>query len=387
MNDPRLARLARVLVQYSVGVRKGDLVALTSSPIGEPLVTALFREVLEAGGHPWVRLAPEVCREIMLKHGSDEQLSNICPWDRQLLQKVDVTIGVWAGENTKALSNVDPGRQAVASRARAPLMALSMKRSSLPRNDPRRLRWTGTVYPNNASAQDAQMSLLDYADFVYGAGKLKSKDPVAAWRKLGESQQRLIDRLSKGKEMHITAPNGTDIRFGIEGRTWINCDGHENFPDGEVFTGPIEDATEGVVRYSFPAVHGGREVPGIRLEFKKGKVVDASAAGNEEFLIQMLDQDKGARVLGELALGTNYSIRDYTRNTLFDEKIGGTFHAAVGAAYPESGGKNKSGLHWDMVCDLRKGGCIEVDGKTIARNGRFLNKSWPQPGRASKRSE
>jgi len=378
MNDPRIEKLARVLVQYSVAVRKDDLVVISASPTATPLVAAAYKEVLLAGGHPWVRMTPDVCGELFFKHAREHQLRFLNPLDKQIIEKADVTMGFWAGENTKALSRVDPARQAVASQARAPLMKKHMKRASLPKNDPKRLRWTGTVFPNQAAAQDAQMSLADYENFVFHGGKLDKRDPVAEWRRLGERQQRLADRLEKGREMHITAPNGTDIRFGIDGRKWINCDGHENFPDGEVFTGPIENATEGVVQYSFPAVHGGREVNGVRLVFKAGKVVEASADSNEEFLFQMLDQDKGARVLGELALGTNYSIREYSKNTLFDEKIGGTFHAAVGAAYPESGGRNQSGLHWDMVCDLRKGGIVKVDGKVISRNGRFADAKWPK---------
>ena len=257
MNDPRLDHLARVLVNYSVAVRKGDVVLIQGSTIAEPLVAALFREVLAAGGHPAVRLAPEVCGELLFKHGSDEQLRHVSPLELGALEQIDVRIGIWAGRNTKALSRVDPARQALASKARQPIMELFMKRSSLPEDDPKRLRWTGTMFPNDASAQDAEMSLLDYEDFVFAAGKLDEKDPVAAWRELGEAQARLVARLMQGKEMHIATPNGTDIRFGIEGRTWINCDGHENFPDGEVFTAPIEDSTEGVVCYSFPAVHGG----------------------------------------------------------------------------------------------------------------------------------
>jgi aminopeptidase len=378
MNDPRIDKLARVLVRYSVEVREGDLVVISAAPTATPLVTAAFREVLLAGGHPWVRMAPDACGEIFFKHASEHQLRFLNPLDKQIIEKADVSMGFMGGENTKALSRVDPGKQAIASQTRAPLMKKSMKRASLAKDDPKRLRWTGTMFPNQASAQDAQMSLADYADFVFRGGKLDKRDPVAEWRKLSEKQQRLADRLEKGKEMHITAPNGTDIRFGIEGRKWINCDGHENFPDGEVFTGPIETATEGVVQYSFPAVHGGREVNGVRLVFKAGKVAEASADSNEEFLFQMLDQDKGARVLGELALGTNYSIKEYSKNTLFDEKIGGTFHAAVGAAYPESGGKNQSGLHWDMVCDLRQGGVVKVDGKVISRNGKFADAKWPK---------
>jgi aminopeptidase len=199
-----------------------------------------------------------------------------------------------------------------------------------------------------------------------------------AWKRLGVAQRRLCDFLNKKHEVRLRAPGGTDVRLGVQGRRWINCDGHLNFPDGEVFTSPLEDATEGTVYFTYPAVWQGREAVDVRLTFKAGKVVDASAAKNEEFLIQMLDQDKGARILGELAFGTNYGIRRFTRNTLFDEKIGGTFHLAVGTGYPESGSKNESGLHWDMVCDLRKGGTIEVDGKVISKNGRFTNAAWPR---------
>ncbi len=375
----RLEKLASVLINYSTAVRPGDLVVLQGTTASEEFVTALFAEVVRAGGHPWVRLGPEACDELLFKLGSDEQLQYVSQLDREVITCANVRITSWVERNTKRLSRVDPKRQALASQARAPLMDLFMKRASLPADDPDRLRWTGTVVPNHASAQDAQMSLADYADFVYHAGKLDEPDPVAAWQALGESQRRLADRLEQAKEMHIETPEGTDIRFGIEGRQWINCDGKENFPDGEVFTGPIEDATEGCVHYTFPAVYGGREVAGIRLQFKQGRVVEASASGNEEFLLQMLDQDEGGRCLGELALGTNYSITEYTRNTLFDEKIGGTFHAALGAAYPESGGKNKSGLHWDMVGDLRPGGIVRIDGEVLTKNGRFVDPSFPQP--------
>jgi len=223
------------------------------------------------------------------------------------------------------------------------------------------------------------MSLAQYEDFVFRAGKLDAEDPIAAWRTLSERQQRVVDYLNGKEEIRFVTPQGTDLRLGAAGRTWINCDGHENFPDGEVFTGPLEDATEGVVCFSFPAVHNGREVSDVRLEFKNGRVVDASASKGEEFLLAMLDQDEGARVLGEVAIGTNYSVTEYTKNTLFDEKIGGTFHAAVGSSYPETGGKNESGLHWEMVCDLRQGGRILVDGEQISENGRFANGDWPQP--------
>ncbi|MFI5401615.1 MAG: aminopeptidase [Planctomycetota bacterium] len=376
--DPRVAKLARVLVRYSTAVRPGDVVVIRGTTVGAPLAAELYREVLEAGGLPWVRLVPDTLSEIYFRHANEKQRKTLNPIDQAVIGEANVTIGIWAGTNTKSLSRVDPAKQAMVSKTVKPLLEEQMKRGALPAKDPRKLRWVGTLLPNDAAAQDAEMGLLDYEEFVYAAGKLDQKDPVGAWKKLGESQKRLADRLDKGREMHITTPQGTDIRFGIKGRTWINCDGQNNFPDGEVFTGPIEDATEGVVKYSFPAVHGGREVRDITLRFKAGRVVDASAAHNEEFLTRMLDQDAGARVLGELALGTNYSITEYTKNTLFDEKIGGTFHAALGAAYPESGGKNKSGLHWDMVCELRQGGIVRVDGKVITKNGRFADARWPK---------
>ena len=196
-------------------------------------------------------------------------------------------------------------------------------------------------------------------------------DPVAAWKEIEVRQQKVVDLLNGKKRLHLQAANGTDLRMSIEGRTWINCCGKENFPDGEVFTGPVEDSVEGTIVYSFPAVHMGHECDGVQFRFEKGKVVEASARSGEEFLLKMLDQDAGARFVGEFAIGTNYGITQYTKNTLFDEKIGGTVHLAVGASYPETGGKNESGLHWDMVCDLRNGGQITVDDEVIYRDGKF----------------
>ena len=377
MHDPRLDQLARVLVNYSVAVKPGELVFISGPVASEPALAAVYRAVLRAGGHPWVRLTSGLCQEIHLKHGSDEQLRHTSPFDKYTMKKCNVRIVFLGEENTRALSNVDPARQALASKARKPIFTMFLKRTALPARHPRHVRWVGTQYPTNAHAQDAEMSLAEYADFVFNAGRLNERSPVAAWKKLSTAQQRLVDFLNKGKEMRLRAPGGTDVRLGIRGRRWINCNGRMNFPDGEVFTGPHEDATEGTVHFTYPAVTGGREVTGVRLTFKAGKVVDASAAKNEAFLIKMLDQDKGARVLGELALGTNYGIRKFTRNVLFDEKIGGTFHLAVGASLPESGGKNQSGLHWDMVCDLHKGGLVEMDGKVISRNGKFTKATWP----------
>jgi len=378
MHDPRLDQLAKVLVRYSVNVQKDDLVVITGTTVTEPGIAAVYREVLAAGGHPWVRITSEPCKELHLKHARREQLLHTSPIEKHMIGTCNAYIAFWGEENTRSLSNTDPASQALASKGRKPILGLFLKRAALPRKDPRRLRWVGTQMPTHAAAQDADMSLDEYAGFVFGAGKLNERNPVAAWKKLGAAQQRLCDVLNRGREMRLRAPGGTDIRLGIKGRKWMNCSGHENFPDGEVFTGPIEDATDGTVHFTYPAVMGGREVLDVRLRFKAGKVVEASAAKNEPFLVKMLDQDAGARVVGELALGCNYAIRKFTRNTLFDEKIGGTCHLAVGAAYPETGSRNRSGLHWDMVCDLRKGGTIEVDGKIISKSGKFTSAAWPR---------
>jgi aminopeptidase len=372
MHDPRLERLASVLVGYSVGVRPGDVVSLVGPPLAEPLVVALFRRVLEAGGHPVVLMTPEPASELLCKLGNDDQLAFVNPLEMHDVAHADATIRIAASQNTRALTGVDPARQALRGKARKPIMDVFLRRAA-----EGLLRWSLTQFPCQASAQDADMSLADYEDFVFTAGMLHLADPVQAWKDVSERQQRLADFLNGVRELRITTPTGTDVRLGVAGRRWINCDGHENFPDGEVFTGPIEDATEGVVRFDFPAVHGGREVHGVRLVFRAGRVVEASADKGEEFLVRMLDQDAGARVLGECALGCNYSITRHTRNTLFDEKIGGTFHLAVGASYPESGGANQSALHWDMVGELRRGGRVEADGKCIVENGRFTRPDWP----------
>lgn len=378
MTDPRFDKLADVIVNYSTQVRKGDLVRLAGPVVGRPLLAALYKAVVKAGGHPFLSVTFDECQETRLLEASDEQLQFSNPIDLFMVDAIDVSISLWGEDNTKSLTEIDAGRQALAGQSRRPMMSKFFQRAA-----EGKLRWCGTQFPCHAAAQDAEMSLSAYEKFVFAAGLLHFDDPAAAWRAVSERQQRLTDYLQDKKEIRFVTPQGTDIRLATAGRRWINCDGHENFPDGEVFTGPIEDAVEGVICYSFPAVHGGRECDGIRLTFRGGKVVDASASKGEDFLIAMLDQDAGARVLGEIAIGTNYSVKRYTKNTLFDEKIGGTFHAAVGASYPETGGKNDSGLHWDMVCDLRRGGQIFVDGELISENGRFLNPTWPQPDAVS----
>ena len=372
MRDPRLTRLSDVLVNYSAGVRPGQIVRLTGPSIGEPLLVELYRSVVAAGGHPFVQMAPDGVDEIFFKNATDEQLSFQNPIRKFITETIDCSIGLWGESNTKAMTHCDPAKMALASAANKPVFARFMQRAA-----EGKLKWVGSQYPCNAAAQDAEMSLSEYEDFVFGAGLLDRPDPVAAWKAVSERQQRLVDFLNGKADYHVAAANGTDVRMSLAGHTWINCDGHHNFPDGEVFSGPVLDSVNGAVCFSFPAVHHGREVTDVRLTFKDGKVVDASASKGQEFLYSMLDMDAGSRLLGECAVGTNYSITRYTKNTLFDEKIGGTVHFALGAGYPETGNANQSGLHWDMVVDLRNGGRLEIDGVTFSENGAFLNPAFP----------
>ncbi len=376
MRDQRLDKLARVLVEYSVGIKPGQLVRLAGPVVGAPLLEALYEAVLRAGGNPYVQCALDNAKDIFFAAANDEQLQYVSPLAKYEIEKIDASIGLWADTNTKSLSRIDPRKQKLASAARKPIMEIFMNRAAS-----KSLRWTGTLFPTYASAQDAEMSLAEYEDFVFNAGHLDKDDPIAEWRKIEASQQQVVDFLNGKKHVHFQTSGGTDLHVNVEGMTWINCCGHENFPDGEVFTGPNLKAPDGgvngIVHYSFPAVHNGREVHDIVFTFEKGKVVDAKASKNLDFLLNMLDQDAGARFVGEIAIGTNYQITNYSKNTLFDEKIGGTFHAAVGAGYPETGNSNSSGLHWDMVCDMRTGGTITVDGQVIQRDGKFVFPGWP----------
>ena len=375
MRDQRLDKLADVMVRYSTRVKPGDLVEIRADPVAMPAVAAVYEAIVKAGGHAVYVARSTELEEILLRHGKPEQLSYVSPLDMHRMETVDVHIGLWADVNTKSMGRMSPDRLALRGNARRPVMTGYLARAAAGTH-----RWCGTQYPTLASAQDAEMSLGEYEEFVFGACLLHLPDPVAEWTAIYESQKRVCEWLNTKKEVHFKAPaedghDGTDLRVGVAGSTWINCGGHENFPDGEVFAGPR--GVEGHVNYTFPGVYHGREVEGIRLAFKGGRVVDASARKNESFLFAMLDQDEGARNLGEIAIGTNYAIKDFSKNTLFDEKIGGTFHAAVGAGYPESGSNSQSGLHWDMVCDLRGGGTIAADGEVFHRDGKFLKAGWP----------
>jgi aminopeptidase len=367
MADPRVDRLARVLVHYSMKVRKGDLVRIGGPALAAPHIAAAYREVLQAGGHPTVRVTVEGLEETFFKLASDEQLRFLSDLDRREVEVLNCELRYLGAYNTRALTRIPPDRMRIRREATREIMNRFMERAAKGE-----LRWCLTQAPSQADAQEAEMSLADYEDFVYTAGHLDKEDPVAEWERVEREQSAVAERLGQMKTIRIVAPD-TDLTVGVGGRTWISASGEHNFPDGEVFTGPVETATTGTVRFTFPAIYGGREVTGIRLTFKDGRVTDARADKGQDFLRSMLDIDAGARVLGEFAFGLNYDIQQFTRNILFDEKIGGTIHMALGAAYPDTGGKNQSGLHWDMILDLRNPSCeAYADGEVVYRNGKFL---------------
>jgi aminopeptidase len=366
MSDSRVDRLADVLVGYSLPVGEGDLVAIRGAYVAEPLMLALYKRCLERGAHPLLRPSLPQSQAYFLRFARDEQLEFVWEPDRWLVENLDATFSIISETNTRQLSRIDPARQTTASRARKQLNDTFFARSA--RGE---LRWNLTLFPTDAHAMEAEMSLAEYEDFFYGACLIDARDPVSEWEDVAKRHARLVDWLEGRNEVHIEG-EGTDITLGVGGRRFLPADGKENFPDGEIFTAPLEDKTHGHITFSFPALYGGHSVEGIALTFEDGRVADARATKNEDFLLKTLDTDAGARVVGELGIGTNYGIGSYTGELLLDEKMGGTLHLALGASYRECGGRNDSAIHWDMVCDLRRGGRITVDGEALLEDGRLL---------------
>jgi aminopeptidase len=366
LRDPRVTSLAQILVRYSTRVGEGETCVIEGSSAAEPLVAAVYDEVLAAGGHPVLSMSFDGQPAAYYRGASDAQLDWISPLSEWAAEHSDCRIAIGADTNTRQLSQIAPERQTRRQAATRHLMEATMRRAAEGSH-----RWVYTLFPTNGYASDAEMSLREFEDFYFHACLADDGDPLGAWKRQSAECHRLAEWIEGRSEVRVTAP-GTDIRLGIEGRRFIPCDGEHNMPDGEFFTGPIEDSVEGEVTFHLPAVIGGREVTGVRFRFEGGEIVDASAERGEEYLVKLIDTDAGSRRLGELGIGTNYGIDRGTRDVLLDEKIGGTVHMAVGASYPESGGTNDSAVHTDLVCDLRQGGRIEVDGELFQEDGRFV---------------
>ncbi len=366
MSDTRIKKLADVLVNYSTRVKPGDWVHVEAEVPGLPLAVETVAAAVRAGARVTYNLSSQSILRTFLENAKEDQLAHGSPLSLKMISEADVAIFILAPENTRNLKGIDPAKLQAYSRGRREWHEVYMRRSAT--GD---LRWTLTNFPTQALAQDADMSLKDYEDFVYGATFVDTDDPVEAWEKIRIDQERLVQWLNGKKEVIIRGPN-VDIKMSVDGRKFINSYGDLNMPSGEVYTSPVEDSVNGWVKFTYPAIYQGREVDGVTLEFKDGKVVKATAEKDEEFLINMLDTDEGARRLGELGIGTNYGIRQFTRDILFDEKIGGTFHLAVGSGFEEAGGKNTSAIHWDLICDARTDTEMLIDGEVFYKNGKIL---------------
>jgi aminopeptidase len=365
MIDPRAKKLADVLVNYSTRVRPGDWVVIQGDLLTAPMLQEVYRMVLRAGGHPNTMFGSTAMAEIFYKEANDDQLQWLSPLQRMVYGEADVLISLGGTSNTRNLANVDPARISRAQGARREIMQTFMQRSAAGE-----LRWVGSQFPTSANAQEADMSLSEYEDFVYSATFADRDDPVAEWQKIHDQQQVTVDWLRGRKTLTARGPH-LDIEMSIEGRLFINSDGRNNMPSGEVFTGPVEDSVNGWVEFTYPAIYLGREIEDVRLVFKDGKVVEASATKNEETLLSQLEIDEGARYVGEFAIGTNYGVQTFTKNMLFDEKMGGTVHLALGASIGETLGQNQSAIHWDMLCDVKEDSEIRVDGDLLYKDGKF----------------
>jgi aminopeptidase len=363
MSDSRVSKLAKVLINYSLEIKPGQKLHISSSPIANELTLAVYEDAIKAGAHVFVEQPLEELSEIFYKFASDEQLDFVSPVRKLLVETYDADLGIDASSNRRALSGVDPKRMARSSKARSEIMKTFLDRSA--RNE---LRWCFTVFPNNANAQDADMSLRDYTEFVFAAGMLNEDDPAAFWREEGKRQNILVEWL-KGRNNVTLKGSNIDMTLSIKDRTFVPADGKYNFPDGEIFTGPVEDSASGWVRFKYPAIFMGQEVTDIELWFENGKVVKETASKNQELLTSTLNTDDGARYLGEWGIGTNYGITKFTKDMLFDEKIGGTIHFAVGASYPETGAKNDSAIHWDMLCDMADSE-VKIDNELFYKDGK-----------------
>jgi aminopeptidase len=373
VTDPRVTRLARLIVEYSLELQPRQILRIDGPEVASPLVLALYRAALAAGAFPYATISVDGLLEILLDNGSDEQIEHVSPLQTHEINTIDALATIWSETNTRSLSRVDPERHARFLSAQRRLANRRWQRISAGE-----LAWCGMLFPTNGHAQDADMSLSRYEDFVYGACHVDEDDPAAHWQLVAASLRGQADQLESVRELRIVGPD-TDLIVGVEGRKWIAADGRYNMPDGEVFTSPVETETQGTIRYTFPAIYHGREVEDIRLRFEDGRVVEAESARGNDYLRSLLDMDEGARVLGEVAFGLNYEIDRFTRNILFDEKIGGTMHLALGSAFPQAGGSNSSGLHWDMICDLRSDGEVYADGELIWKAGRFLGNTTAAP--------
>jgi len=366
--DSRIQKLAQILVDHSAQVKPGDRVAIETTTNAESLVYAIYELVLQRGGHPHVLLNLPEQEKLFFKYANDAQLDFTPTFQKLVTEQFEVYIRARADVDTRALRDVSPERQSRRQKGYAPVRNTMIRRGA-----DNTLRWVLTQFPTESYAKEAGMSFAEYEEFVFSACHAddKTPDPVAYWDKIRLEQKKFIESFEGHDKVKLLGPN-VDLSLSIKGRKFNNSYGLHNVPDGEVYTGPVEHSVNGWVKFTYPAIYQGQAVEGAELTFEKGRVTSATAETGEQFLRTMIDSDVGARYLGEFAIGTNFEINRFTRNILFDEKLGGTFHLALGAGYPETGSLNTSVIHWDMICDMRKDSEMRVDGVVVYRDGKFI---------------
>jgi aminopeptidase len=370
VTDSRIEKFAKVLVEHSTRVVPGDRVLIEATTAAEPLIRELYIQILQKGGHPHPMISlpgmmPFSQDELYLTYANDSQLDFVPTFYKLAYDQFESRIRIHSATNTRGLTNIDPNKVQRYGKATGVITEAQMRRGG-----EGVFKWVTTLYPTEAYAQDASMSLEEYEDFVFGAVHAHEDDPIAYWNSTAAGQQKAIDFLAGKGQVVLRGPN-VDLTLSIKNRKFMNSTGAHNMPDGEIFTGPVEDSVNGWVKFTYPAIYGGVAVEGAELTFSNGRVEQAKAEKHLDYLLKMLESDTGSRYLGEFAIGTNFDINKFTGNILFDEKIGGSFHMALGAGYPETGSKNKSAIHWDMICDLRTDSEILVDGELFYKNGQF----------------
>ncbi len=350
--DPRIEEHARILVDWSTEVARGDMVLVRATPESHDLAVAVTRRATEKGALVMVTMQSDEVSRAFFDAADDETLQMVPRHARALADSVDVVISLAAPLNTRALANVDPRKMMLASKATQEIADIVLKK-----------RWCVTVHPCRALAQQANMSLEEYQDFVYSA-------TLIDWAAESKNLYLMKEHLERHTEIRYVGPE-TDLYASTEGRVWVASDGKHNMPSGEVFTAPVEDSVEGKIYFDIPFMFGGRVIKDVRLTFEKGLVVDYSAGQGEESLKRILEIDEGSSRLGEMAIGTNRGIKKYTLNMLFDEKIGDTVHCALGRAYEECNGRNESAVHVDMIKTMHEGEVIAGD-EVIYSHGKYF---------------
>jgi len=358
-------KYARLLVHYSLELKKGDKLLINSTHLAEPLIREVYREALFAGAHPEVQIGINELSKLFYDHAKDRQLRYVSPMYQYAVKSYDAFLTIRAPFNVKDLQSVDPLKKKKVALAQTQVKKLFMKRASTGA-----LKWTLCEFPTDSQAQECGLSRSEYEDLVFSACFLYADKPESEWQKVRASQQQIVDFLNGRHQIRIVG-KGTDLSFTTQGRRWINSDGRHNMPSGEIFTSPEEDSVQGRVTFSYPGIYMGEEIEKIVLYAERGEVTEWDAKKGRRLLDKILEIP-GATRFGEAAIGTNSGIRRFTKNMLFDEKMGGTVHLALGASYPETGGKNESPIHWDLLADMKGGGRIFADGELIYRNGEFI---------------